>query len=451
MRVSNFLLCTLPLLALACSGTSTGNPIASSSSGGSGGSAATGTGGTGGNVAAQGFELIKSDAEPDTNPELETADAASFASDNRGFAFDLYRDLADAEKNLFFSPYSISVALAMTYAGAEGETEAEIRDAMHFGLPEPTLHQAFNRTTRTLQGRSEQLAPDSDGDGFELSIVNQAFGQNGYPFLDDYLDVLAIHYGSGLFGVDFGDSENVRQLINDWVADQTAQRIEDLLPPGSLTSDTRLVLTNAIYFKASWLFEFDPDATEDGDFEAPSGPVSVPMMHQTLEAAYSEGDDYQALALPYVSPDVQMVFILPADGAFAEVSSSLSDTLFQEALDAMETHTATVTLPRFQFESEQQLKPSLGNLGMPTAFTADADFTALAGGVEPLWIDEVYHKAFVALDETGTEAAAATAVVITTESATPLAEISFNRPFIVAIYDEPTGQILFLGHVVDPS
>ena len=211
------------------------------------------------------------------------------------------------------------------------------------------------------------------------------------------------------------------------------------------------MLTNAIYFKASWLLEFDPDLTEDGDFEAPTGQVSVPMMHQSLETLYSEGDDYQALALPYVSPDVKMVFILPAEGAFADVSSTLDDALFREAVDAMSSYEVTVTLPRFEFESEAQLKASLSALGMPTAFSQDADFTALAGGVELLWIDQVYHKAFVALDETGTEAAAATAVVITTESAKPTAEITFDRPFVFAIYDEPTGQVLFLGHVVDPS
>ena len=446
MRVYSFLMCALPFWALACSGTSTGNPMDSQSDAATGGS-----GGTGGSVGVEGFQLIRSDAETDTDPELADADAATFAADNRGFAFDLYRQLADETENLFFSPYSISVALAMTYAGAETDTEAEIRDAMRFGLPEPTLHEAFNATTRMLEGRSEELVPEGEGDGFELSIVNQAFGQKGYPFLDDYLDILAIHYGSGLFGVDFADSENVRVLINDWVADQTEQRIEDLLPEGALTSDTRLVLTNAIYFKASWLSKFDPELTEDGPFEAPSGQVTVPMMHQTLDAAYSESDDYQALALPYISPDVKMVFLLPAEGAFADVSSALDDSLFKEAVDAMTTYTTTITLPRFEFESEKQLAAPLATLGMPIAFGPDANFSGLAGGVEPLWIDEVYHKAFVALDETGTEAAAATAVVVGTVSAKPVAEISFDRPFIFGIYDEPSGQLLFLGQVVDPS
>lgn len=448
MRVSSTLILALPFLALACAGTSTGNPMNSEVTGGTGGTA---TGGTGGSVSQHGFELIKSDAAPETSPQLPPADATSFADNNRELAFDLYRELADDTKNLFFSPYSISVALAMTYAGAEADTEREIAETMHFGLPEPSLHVAFNATTRALEERSEELAPDSEGDGFELRIINQAFGQTGYPFLESYLDVLAVNYGSGLFGVNFADSENVRQLINGWVADQTEQRIEDLLPPGALTSDSRLVLTNAIYFKASWLSEFAPEDTEDEEFETPSGPVTVPMMHQSLRAQYGEGNNYQALALPYVSPAVQMVFILPEAGAFTEITSSLDDALFQQVLSSMSQHDTTVALPRFEFESENPLKQRLGSLGMPLAFTADADFTGLAGGIEPLWIDEVYHKAFVALDETGTEAAAATAVVITTESAVPVAEISFDRPFIFGIYDEPTGQLLFLGQVVDPS
>jgi serpin B len=339
----------------------------------------------------------------------------------------------------------------MTYAGAEGATESEIAQALRFGLPEPALHAAFNSTARALDQRSEQLAPDSSGDGFELSIVNQAWGQQGYPFLESYLDVLAQHYDSGLFAVDFGESEAVRQLINGWVEDQTAQRIKDLLPEGSLTVDTRLVLTNAIYFKASWLSEFDPDLTEDGSFQAPAGERQVSMMQQQLDALYVDGENYQALELPYVSPDVRMLFILPDEGAFSEVSAKLDASFFSEVQDGMTTHTTTVTLPRFEFESENQLKGALSSLGMPGAFTADANFDGLAGGVEPLWIDQVYHKAFVALDEQGTEAAAATAVVISTESAKPVAEISFDRPFLFSIYDKPTGQILFLGQLVDPS
>lgn len=251
--------------------------------------------------------------------------------------------------------------------------------------------------------------------------------------------------------MDFADSEPTRELINGWVDEQTETRIKNLLPPASLTSDTRLVLTNAIYFKANWLSQFDADDTEEGIFHAPAGDRTVPMMHQTLSTAYAEGANYQALEMSYLSPDVRMLFVLPAEGEFEAVSGALDDAFFQEVRAGLSEHDATLTLPRFEFESENPLKAPLRTLGMQLPFEGDADFMGIAGGVEPLWIDQVYHKAFVAVDEEGTEAAAATAVVVTTESAKPLAEISFDRPFLFAIYDEPTGQILFLGHLLDPG
>jgi serpin B len=173
------------------------------------------------------------------------------------------------------------------------------------------------------------------------------------------------------------------------------------------------------------------------------------MMHQTLLAQYTEGTNYQALELPYISPAVRMLLILPAEGEFEAVAGAFDAAFFESIRTGMSEHDATVTLPKFEFESTNSLKQHLRALGMPTAFSGDADFTALAGGVEQLWIDEVYHKAFVAVDEEGTEAAAATAVVISTESAKPLAEITFDRPFLFALYDEPTGQILFFGQLVD--
>jgi serpin B len=396
-------------------------------------------------------KLLMSDAPRVSSPDLDAAAAGSFGSDNRSFAFDLYQRLAEPDQNLFFSPYSISVALAATYAGAQNATETEMRTALHFSLPEPDLHAAFDATSRALQGRSGELAPESTGDGFELSIVNQAWGQLDYPFLDGYLDVLAAYYGTGLFGVDFANSEPVRRTINDWVAGQTNDRIEDLLPEGSITADVRLVLTNAIYFKASWLFKFDPAQTTSGTFHAPGGDRTVSMMHQSVEASYAEGSNYQALELPYVSDAVRMLLILPAEGALSEVADSLGETFFQQVRAALTNYSVVVTLPRFSFEFEQPLKEPLSALGMPGAFLDAADFSGIAGGTEPLHISDVYHKAFVAVDEQGTEAAAATAVVVLTESVKPIAETTFDRPFIFAILDDPTGQILFLGQLADPG
>jgi serpin B len=422
-------------VCFACNGTSTGNPMNEPPDSGG---------------PPDGATLLKSSLARDTTPQLTPANAATLGVGNRAFAFDLYKALATEGGNLFLSPFSVSVALAMTYPGARGQTATEIANVLHFDLPQPVLHSAFNATLRTLDGRSAELAPKSTGDGFKLSIVNQAWGQQGYPFLDAYLDVLAQNYGAGLFAVQFGASEATRQLINGWVSDQTETRIKDLLPPASLTSDTRLVLTNAIYFKASWLSKFDANATLDGLFHAPQGERTVPMMRQVVETQYGEGDNYQALELPYVSPSVKMLLVLPAEGAFDSVVSGIDEAFFQDLRGRLGHYDVTVTLPKFQFETKSRLKGPLIELGMPAPFQS-ADFSGIAGGIESLVIDEVYHNTFVAVDEQGTEAAAATAVVIGTESATPSAEISFDRPFVFAIYDEPTGQVLFIGHLQDPG
>lgn len=431
----NFSLLVFAPVWLACNGTSTGNPMNNPPDAGH---------------VPEGVGLLKSEIAREVDPPLSDPDAATLALGNRAFAFDLYRHLAPAGGNLFLSPFSVSVALAMTYPGARGTTEAEIKEALHFDLPQPLLHSAFNATLGALGRRGTELAPESSGTGFDLRIVNQAWGQATYPFLDSYLDVLARHYGAGLFAIHFSSSDGTRQTINGWVEDQTEDRIKDLLPSGALTSDTRLVLTNAIYFKANWLSQFKVADTLDGVFHAAAGDRTVSMMHQTLDASYAEGANYQALELPYLSPSVRMLLVLPAAGSFDSVVSGLDEAFFQEMRSTLRQHEATLALPKFQFESKHELKSPLSALGMPTAFGA-ADFSGIAGGVEHLYIDEVYHNAFVAVDEEGTEAAAATAVVISTESAKPRAEITFDRPFVFAIYDQPTGQVLFIGHLRDPG
>lgn len=421
-------------VAAACSGTSTGNPMNT-------------TGGAGG--APPGASFLKSKLARDSAPNLSAEDASTLARGNRAFAFDLYRKLSTPNENLFFSPFSVSVALAMIYPGARGETESQIAKALHFELPEPTLHSGFNATLQKLAGRSDELLKDSTGTGFKLEVINQAWGQQGYPFLGGYLDVLAQNYGAGLYTVDFADSEPTRQLINQWVEDNTESRVKDLLPSGSLTSDTRLVLTNAIYFKGSWLEKFDAKDTTSAAFHGPAGDQNVAMMHQVLETAYSKGTNYQAVELPYISPAVRMLLILPA--SLDSLPTTLDEAFFQNVRGTMSTYTVTLALPKFQFESSNELKAPLASLGMPLPFTSNADFGDIAGGIESLFIDEVYHKAFVAVDEQGTEAAAATAVVGSTVSVKPEATLTLDRPFVFAIFDEPTGQILFLGQVVAPN
>ncbi|HKU38767.1 MAG TPA: serpin family protein [Polyangiales bacterium] len=434
MRVSiALLLC----LAGACTGTRTGNP--------------------GHNEVPAGVVLAKSELARDEQPELPSDKAKTFGADNRGFALALYRELAKEPGNLFFSPYSISSALAMTYAGAKGETASEIATALHFRLPQSELHPAFNATDLSLAKRKAELIESSGreptkGQGFQLHVVNQAWGQKGYEFLDGYLDVLAASYGAGMFLIDFGQPEAARKTINGWVEDQTAQRIEELLPEDSIDEDVRLLLTNAIYFKASWLKEFEPSNTKPAMFQTATGARSVDMMHAVLDTTYAEVSGYRAVALPYISPSVRMIAVLPPEGKFADAAAELDVAIVDGLLEKLSRAFVTLSLPKWRFESESKLKGPLRQLGMNAAFDPSAaDLSGMDGKPGMLYIDEVYHKAFVSVDEQGTEAAAATAVVASRVSAPPPVTLSFDRPFLFLIYDEPTGHILFLGHLSEPK
>jgi serpin B len=404
-----------------------------------------------------GAELVKSNAVRDEQPTLSSEAAASLSAGNQAFALSLYRELAADRGNLFFSPYSISVALAMTYAGAAGDTEREMRDTLHFDLDQPELHTAFDVTSRTLESRAQQIASSALGadskaaEGFRLSIVNQAWGQKGYAFVDTYLDTLAQHYGAGLFLVDFaGRPQPSRRLINTWVADQTAQHILELLPEPAIDSRTRLVLTNAVYFKASWETAFEPGDTRDGPFQAPAGERNVKMMHATLPLRYAHAANYQALELPYASDDLCMLIVLPEPGQLDAVSGRFDPVFLNEMLAQLSPASVMLSMPRWSFSSDLQLKSALSTLGMPAAFTPDADFSRLARSSE-LSISDVYHEAFVAVDEQGTEAAAATAVVIKTKGSIEEVTVALDHPFLFVIYDEPTRQLLFVGQLVDPS
>lgn len=429
-------LASLALSLLAgCGATNTGNPQAPEG--------------------PEGIDFVRSPLSREVEPDVAAGNLETLGQGNRAFAFDLYAQLADDSDNLFLSPYSVSVALAMQYAGAETTTEEEMARALHFDLAEPELHRAFNSVSQALSGRADELIESSEGstttgDGFELRLVNAAFAQQGGGFRGPFLDTLALHYDAGLFAADFGDPETQRTAINDWVEAQTEERIMDLLPPGSLDGAV-LVLVNAIYFKASWLTPFDPARTEDATFHAPGGEVPVRMMHGYAEP-YTRGDGYAALELPYISPDVRMLFILPDEGRFEEIEAGLDRAFFDAVRTSLSRYSVTLRVPRFSFEAEFELCDAMRALGMQNAFeNGAADFSDIAGAPGDLFIDGIYHKAFVALDEEGTEAAAATAVVSSVVSAPPPAEFILDRPFLFAIYDEPTGQVLFLGRLLDPS
>jgi len=395
-------------------------------------------------------EIVRSEKQRVTSPNVSEADIALLVEGNNAFAFDLYKSLIERDGNLFYSPYSISTALAMTYAGARGETEEQMADTLHFILSQDRLHPAFNSLDIELSQRGEG-AKGKDEKGFRLNIVNAIWGQRGYKFLSEFLDVLAENYGAGLRPLDFANEpEESRGIINKWVSDQTEGRIKDLIPQGVIDALTRLVLTNAIYFNAAWQYPFDESMTKDSPFYLLNGSeVTVPMMKQTEPLSYVEGDKYQAVELPYDGREVSMLILLPDSGQFEAVEKLLDAQWLDEIVKGLEPKQVTLVMPKFEFESDFSLGDTLSAMGMPVAFSGNADFSGMTGNRD-LFIRDVIHKAFVSVDEAGTEAAAATAVVMPTSMPSMPVEVTVDRPFIFLIRDIETGTLLFVGRVVTP-
>jgi len=397
-------------------------------------------------------EIVRSEKQRITSPEVNEAALTTLVTGNSVFAFDLYQALREEDGNLFYSPYSISLALAMTYAGARGETAQQMADTLHFVLSQDRLHPAFNSLDIELGQRGEGAKGKDDG-GFRLNIVNAIWGQRDYQFLTTFLDLLAENYGAGLRILDFANApEESRITINNWVSDQTEGRIEDLIPQGLISVLTRLVLTNAIYFNAAWQYPFSEDMTRDGPFYLlDGGEVTVPMMRQTESFGYTEGDGYQAVELPYDGRELSMVILLPQAGQFEMFEGSLDAQRVDAIVKDLKSRRVALTMPRFEFESGFSLKETLAAMGMPVAFSGGADFSGMTGNRD-LFISDVVHKAFVSVDEAGTEAAAATAVVMElTAVPGPPVEVTVDRPFIFLIRDIETGTILFVGRIMNPG
>jgi serpin B len=382
------------------------------------------------------------------------SDLAILVDGNSAFAFNLYQALREEDGNLFLSPYSISLALAMTYAGARGETSQQMADTLSYLLPQERLHPTFNSLDIELSRRGEG-AKGKDEKGFRLNIANAIWGQEGYEFLSQFLDILADNYGAGLRLLDFKNApEESRITINNWVSDQTEGRIEDLIPEGLIGALTRLVLTNAIYFNAAWQYPFEAEFTEDGPFYLlDGGEVTVPMMRQGWnQFGYAEGNGYQAVELPYCGGEVSMVILLPEADQFEAFERSLDAQQVRATLGKLERQWVRLTMPRFGFESSFHLKQTLAAMGMPDAFVWPvADFSGMTGS-RSLFIEDVVHKTFISVDEAGTEAAAATAIPMPPSASPPKpVEVTVDHPFIFLIRDIETGAILFVGRVLDPS
>ncbi|UCE98280.1 MAG: serpin family protein [Dehalococcoidia bacterium] len=393
---------------------------------------------------------LKSDKQRINVPEASQTEIESLVDGNSTFAFDLYKQLVDRNQNLFYSPYSISLALAMTYAGASGQTAKEITDTLHFAHSQDKLHQAFNWLDTELAKRGEGAAA-KDEEGFRLNVVNAIWGQENYRFLDEFLDVLAENYGAGLRILDFvKTTEAARNTINKWVSQQTEGRIEELIPVGAIDAATRLVLANAIYFNAAWMYPFDEDNTNDGDFTLINGDtVIMPMMNQTELLRYMQGDNYQAVELPYDGNELSMLLIMPDRDSLITFEQSLDNELINNIFSQLTTKQVVLSMPKFEFKSEIGLKEILAEMGMPTAFSDMADFSGMTGGRD-LFIGDILHEAFVSVDEAGTEAAAATAVIMKLTAAEETVTLSLDHPFIFLIRDLKTDTVLFVGKVLNP-
>ncbi len=399
-------------------------------------------------------EQLTSELERETDPDVAPDQISTLAADNTAFALAFYDLIRHEEENIIFSPFSLSVALGMTLAGADGDTQTAMLEALQLTLPEEAVHPAFNALLWAIE-ESQQIPEDSDGNAFQLNIANSIWGQAGFGFHQDFIDTLAVNYGVGLYTVDYReDPEAARVAINDWVENETEGRIEDLIPENAIDILTRLVLANAIYFNGSWLNPFDESLTEEAPFfTLDESEIMVDMMRIFDERfQYYAGENYQAVHLPYLSTDFGMTILVPDSGAFDDVEENLSENMLFNLFDEMRSERLNLGMPKFDYETTINANEALEFLGMEVAFDPDvSDFTRMAN-VDDLHITDVLQKANITVDEEGTEAAAATAVIVGVESA-PIDEpvaLTIDRPFLYMIRHVPTGTILFLGRVTQP-
>ncbi len=384
---------------------------------------------------------------PKAAPEATQAVAASI----NAFAFDYYARTRGEPGNQVFSPASMSLAFAMTYAGARGETAAQMAEVFHFPADTDALLSGFATTTRGWNG-SEQV---------ELAIANRLFGEKTRTFNEEFLGLTSKFFSAPLTPMDFKhDAAGSRVAINDWVSERTKTRIQDLLPPQSVTEDTRLVLTNAIYFKADWQSVFDKESTRTGDFFASAGTIEARMMVQRGRFAYAHdpGAGVKLLEMPYAGNQLGMLFVLPDEKAgLAKVESTLSPAILNGWAQSLKMQTVDLLLPQFKIEPQDSvsMRATLEQLGMTIPFDEErADFSAIASPPPPLFISDAFHKAFIEVNEKGTEAAAATAVVMADGAggmpAKP-ARFQADRPFLFFLRDRTTGALLFMGRLENPT
>lgn len=396
-------------------------------------------------------------------------DTEVIAEGNNRFALELYAKLRSDEGNLFFSPYSISTALAMTYGGARSETKRQMAEVLCFPAVFNDIDCDPNKELAkpTKQVRSQQqfhsalgvIIKDLNARGakgrYELTVANALWGQKGYGFLKEFIELIKTCYGGELNEVDFIQSaEAARQTINGWVEEQTKGKIKNLIGPGVLNEMTRLVLTNAIYFKGNWARQFEKGETKDAAFTLISGKkIDVPMMNETADFNYTETEVCQILELPYVDDELSMIIFLPKK---SDELIGFEQMLTQENLSpwlaGLRKRKVIVSIPKFKLTSEFSLADVLKSMGMTDAFSSTADFSGM-NGKKDLFISAVIHKAYIDVNEEGTEAAAATGVAVSLTSVEPerIPVFRADRPFLFLIRDNHSGSILFIGRVMNPK
>ena len=366
---------------------------------------------------------------------------------NNRFAINLYSQYKSEEGNIFFSPFSISTAMAMVYEGAEGKTAKEIKSVFGFPKYDNSRRNQYSNLLSEINKKDKEYA---------LKTANALWAEQDFHFLDEYLTTVEKYYGGKTTNLDFKNEwEASRLIINNWVEDKTNDKIKDLLSEGVIDSLTRLVLTNAIYFKAKWLIQFDADKTSDEYFRVnPDKSIKVPMMQPTSQKStfnYTQNKDLQILEMPYAGEDLSMLILLPLDDDIDALENSFTIEKLTEWKKSLRRRKVNIYIPKFKFETKYFMKNTLSNLGMPTAFTNSADFSGMTG-TKDLKIDKVIHQAFIEVNEEGTEAAAATGIGgMKTSMPPPTPIFKADHPFIFIIQQNETGNILFMGRVSNPT
>lgn len=395
--------------------------------------------------------IVNADEASSDKPQMPDEAAApgsvpALVAGNTEFALDLYTLLFDTADNLFLSPYSVDVSLAMAYAGSRGETARQMADALHFSMPQAQLHPAFNAL-----GQSMASSREGEPQASQFRVASALWGQQGVELLESFLDTLVEHYGAGMRLVDFRQAERAEEQINDWAREQTDNRVEELLPQGALDSSTSLVMTSAATLQAAWLKPFARDATRDAPFTLRNGDrITVPTMEQVADLGYARMPGLQAVELPYAGSELAMVILLPDEGSFEAFAHALNADQLDAIIRALAPSRVRLALPRFRCDTHLQLREALADLGMVDAFGDGADFSGI-DGTQELFIEQVYHQAVIQVDEAGTEATVGSAVAMSRKAELQADhEIRVERPFLFLIRDMDSGAILFLGHVVNP-